>query len=103
MLKLSIKQSPLSDHSYFAERELVGALQSVQTGTFRFLELRFATNPNGQRSSLFSSGIGPADFEELARMMMQADPQAAVRAFGAALQTAEVQRREERVDGSEAA
>ena len=70
---------------------------------FRYLELRFATNLNGQRSSLFSTGISPQHFEEVARMMMEADPQAAIRAFGAAMQTAEIQRREVNTTASIAA
>ncbi len=95
MLKLSITQSPLKEHSYFAEKTLAGSLQVVRVpGDFRFLALSFVTNPDGERSSQFSTGIDPKQFEELARMMMDADPQAAVRAFGTALQTAEVQRRE---------
>jgi len=34
--------------------------------------------------------IGLNEFRELAELMMKADPQAAIRAFGAAMQTAEI-------------
>jgi hypothetical protein len=95
MLKLSINRSPFGEHSYFAEKTIAGSLLVSRVGRpsdFRYLEIRFVTNPDGQRSSLFSSAIVPEQFEEVARMMMEADPQAAVRAFGAVLQTAEVKR-----------
>jgi hypothetical protein len=95
MLKLSINQSPVSDHSYFAEKTLSGSLfVDGISDDLRYLALRFATNPDGRRSSLFSTAILPKHFEEVARMMLEADPQAAIRAFGTVLQTAEVQRRE---------
>jgi len=104
MLKLSINQSPLSDHSYFAEKTLAGSLHVVSMpNDFRFLELRFATNPDGRRSTLFSTGISAKHFEEVARMMIEADPEAAIRAFGTAMQAAQIQRREPNSSESAAA
>jgi hypothetical protein len=38
--------------------------------------------------------LAPEQFEELARLMVEADPQAAIRAFGAAMQDVEIQKRE---------
>jgi hypothetical protein len=45
------------------------------------------------RTSEFYAHISPREFA-LARMMMETDPQAAIIAFGEALQTVQIQRRE---------
>lgn len=52
---------------------------------WRGLRLAFVTNPDGQRRSLFSSHISSESFQELAQVMMKANPQAAIRAFGSAI------------------
>jgi hypothetical protein len=44
--------------------------------------------------SEFYAHISPREFSALARMMMETDPQAAIIAFGEALQTVQIQRRE---------
>jgi hypothetical protein len=44
-------------------------------------------------SSFFQSYIGPDNFSDLAKMMVEADPEKAIKAFGLALQQAEVVRR----------
>jgi hypothetical protein len=103
MLKLRVRRQPLSDHSYKAEASFDASL-SVEHAGFcdndqRWLELRFATNA----VSLFDSAIYPNDFAELARMMVEVDPEAAIHAFGAALQTAEVERRRPAESDEEAA
>jgi hypothetical protein len=46
------------------------------------------------RTSEFYAHISPREFSALARMMMEADPPAAIIAFGEALQTVQIQRRE---------
>ncbi|MFB9267347.1 hypothetical protein ACFFWD_30070 [Bradyrhizobium erythrophlei] len=60
----------------------------------RWLTLSFATNPEGQRVSRFSLAIYSRDFVEPARMMVETDPKAAIQAFGAAMQVAEIERRQ---------
>ena len=97
MLKLSVRRAPLSDHSYSAEQSFDATLSVGHMGVDddrRWLELRFATNPEGRNVSLFGLAIYPSDFAELARMMVEADPAAAIHAFGAAMQTAEIERRQ---------
>src|SRR5262249_53969675 len=53
--------------------------------------ISFVTNPDGQRSSTFEAYIEADKFEELAQMMVDADPQKAIRAFGAVLQGVNVE------------
>jgi hypothetical protein len=55
------------------------------------IEIGFCSNPDGERRSTFEAYIVPDDFAELAKLMLKADPQAAIRAFGAALQDVSVQ------------
>jgi hypothetical protein len=50
------------------------------------ISLRFATNPGGQKKSGFQHWVTPDSFALLAEAMMRADPAAAVKAFGMALQ-----------------
>jgi hypothetical protein len=69
----------------------------------RWLELRFATNADGKNVGCFETAIYPRHFAELARMMVEADPEAAIHAFGAAMQTAEVERRRPAANDEEAA
>jgi hypothetical protein len=97
MLKLHIRRQPLSDHSYFAEKSYEATLFVGHLGICdedqRWIELRFATNADGQRVSVFDLAIYPRNFAELAKLMIEADPVIAIRAFGAAMQIAEVERR----------
>jgi hypothetical protein len=91
MPRLPINRSPSSEHCLLAEKTLTGSLHVVKTPTdFRFIELSFETNPHGQRSSQFSAAISPSQFEDVARMMMEADAQAAIRAFGVVMQSAAI-------------
>ncbi len=57
----------------------------------RCVLIKFTTNPDGQRGNAFRVTIGREEFRELAAVMMSADPTAAIRAFGAAMQEAEIQ------------
>jgi hypothetical protein len=86
MLKLSVRRQPLSDHSYFAERSFEATLSVRRLGDppddQTWLELGFVTNPNGKKVSLFQCGINPWHFAKVARMMVEADPTAAIHAFG---------------------
>jgi hypothetical protein len=49
-----------------------------------YLALRFNTGGK-ERGSLFHTSIAPSSFTELAKLMMQADPSAAITAFGAVM------------------
>jgi hypothetical protein len=46
----------------------------------------FQTNSDGLRKSKFSGAFGSGHFEQLARLMMAANPHAAIKAFGKAMQ-----------------
>ena len=48
------------------------------------------SNPLHQKSERFLIAIEPAAFTEVAHAMVKADPQAAIRAFGAAMQTVDI-------------
>jgi hypothetical protein len=102
-MHLKFTRSPYEDHSYFAEKSYDGQMRIWRTETrdqsYGYLEIGFSTNPNGQRRSTFTAGIGPYQFGEMARLMVEADPQAAIRAFGAAIKDIEIQKRE--IDPSE--
>jgi hypothetical protein len=90
MLRLPVIRQPQSDHTYRAEKSFEASLSvehAVPNGV-RWLELRFGTNGG----SNFNLAIAAKDFVELARMMVETDPAAAIHAFGAAMQTAEVER-----------
>lgn len=95
MLKLSMLREPSSDQSYFARKSYEATLFVDHNGPpydQRWLGLSFATNPAGKNVSLFRMAIYPEHFAELARMMIEADPVVAVRAFGAAMQSADLER-----------
>jgi hypothetical protein len=72
-MQLRFKRSRYEDHSYFAEKSYDGHIRICCV----------STNPDGVRRSTFGAGIGPNQFEELARLMVEVDPRAAIRAFGA--------------------
>jgi hypothetical protein len=88
-MQLWFKRSRYEDHSYFAEKSYDGHMRICCV----------SANPDGVRRSTFGAGIGPNQFEELARLMVEVDPRAAIRAFGAGMRDVEVEKRE--VDSSE--
>src|SRR5437762_8362370 len=92
-MQLDFTRTPESSDSYFAEKTFRGGLQAVRwDGDYWGIQINFSTNPTGRNHSNFRAVINPKQFEELARIMMEADPRAAIRAFGAAMQGAEVAR-----------
>ena len=93
MLKLPVRRQPLSEHSDPAEKSYEATLIVDHIEDQQWLNLSFATNPDGQNVSLFNLAVHPRHFAEVTRMMVEADPAAAIHAFGAAMQTAEVERR----------
>jgi hypothetical protein len=63
----------------------------------RYVLIKFTTNPDGERGNVFRVTIGRDEFKELASAMMSADPTAAIKAFGAAMQEApEIQKAPQR-------
>jgi len=59
-----------------------------------YIGIQLSTNAE-RKPSHFSAGIGPNKFEALARMMVEVDPQAAIRAFGAVMNDITVQKRDD--------
>ena len=106
MLKLNIRRSPLSDHSYDAEKTFEASLFVEHMGASdpdpKWLQLRFATGTE-ERTSIFEAAIKPRDFASVVEMMMEADPAATIHAIGKALQTAQIQRRSNETSVDEAA
>jgi hypothetical protein len=51
-----------------------------------WIRIAFATNPGGRRQQCYQLAILPNDFEAVAREMLKADPEKAIKAFGAAMQ-----------------
>jgi hypothetical protein len=85
-MRVNFCREPKSDHSIFAKKDFDGYISPVKfTEDCKGLQIGFETNPGGQ-GSLFKGYIVSADFGDLAKQMLGADPQAAIRAFGAALQ-----------------
>jgi hypothetical protein len=105
MLKFNIRRSPLSDHSYSAEKTFEASLSvghvSADDPT-KWLDLRFATGTDG-KTSLFEGAIMPRHFANVVEMMMEIDPEATIHAMGKALQTARVQGRSNETASDEAA
>jgi hypothetical protein len=92
-MELEFVRSPDSSIGYFAGRRFKGFLNLVRWTEEQWgIEMGFTTNPSGPNRSRFRAAIDPQQFEKLARIMMEADPQAAIVAFGAALRDAEVTR-----------
>ena len=56
--------------------------------------LGYSRNMNGRDKTHYSVIVGPDDFANLALAMMNANPQAAIKAFGAALQAGPTKNRE---------
>jgi hypothetical protein len=92
-MRLKVVREPYENDggvsAFFKRKEYDGVLHgdNFQVGFGGWLTIAFSTNPNGERRSVFSAVIHPRDFEALAMEMVKANPQAAVKAFGAAMQT----------------
>jgi hypothetical protein len=91
VMPLQFKREPYKNHSYSAVVSFDGQIYTrLGDG---YIGIHFSTNLDGRGRSYFSAGIGPSNFEDLARMMVEVDPQAAIRAFGAAMRDVEIQKR----------
>jgi hypothetical protein len=89
---LTFTRSPYKDHHYSAEESMDGQMYTRPGDGY--IGIHFSTKPDLRNRSYFSAGINPNRFEELARLMVEADPQAATRAFGMAMKDVEIQKRE---------
>jgi hypothetical protein len=85
-MRVNFSREPKSEHSIFAKKYFDGYICAEKfTEDCKGLSIGFETNPSSQ-GSLFNGYIVSGDFGDLAKEMLMADPQAAIRAFGAALQ-----------------
>jgi hypothetical protein len=73
-------------HSWRTHRDYAARVARNRDPRGRWLVIGFDTNPGGGKRQSYSVVAMPDDFEELAIAMLKADPEAAIRAFGAALQ-----------------
>ena len=55
-----------------------------------YLKFGFTTNPDGDKQSTFHVRVDTDEFEYVAKEMMKADPQAAIKAFAAAIHDAKI-------------
>jgi hypothetical protein len=83
-IQFTIVRSPASSDSYFKEKHFQCRLWAGPADGY--LRLFFDTG-NG---SEFRGGISPSQFADLARAMVATDLEAAIKAFGAALQQVEM-------------
>jgi hypothetical protein len=85
-IPLTFNRNPLN---YSAEKSMDGQI-FTRPGD-GYIGIQFSTNAE-LKPSHFSAGVGPGKFEALARLMVEVDPQAAIRAFGAAMNDITVQK-----------
>jgi hypothetical protein len=83
MVKMSWVRTPRSGGSFFQHAWFNGTLNYCTDG---WLSLEFVTS-GGSR---FNGSIRQDQFAELAKEMVLANPEAAIKAFGAAMQTVEI-------------
>ncbi|MEA2891453.1 MAG: hypothetical protein QOI05_2246 [Bradyrhizobium sp.] len=85
---LTVRRSGYRDDSYWTRKEYKAGIGAdfLEEGKPGRVRIAFATNPEGLRKQSYSVTIRPDDFETVAREMMKADPEKAIRAFGAAMQ-----------------
>lgn len=105
-LKLSVKREPVREHSFSAVRIFEATLSTDHNGPpydNQWLRLSFVMELTGLKASRFDTAIYPRHFAQVAQMMVDADPVAAIRAFGAAMQTAGIERDQTPVDDDVAA
>ncbi|MEY9138537.1 hypothetical protein ABIE79_010065 [Bradyrhizobium diazoefficiens] len=83
-LELNVTRSPLNDHN---ETTFAATLFVDRIDNENGLHLSFVTDPDGE-ACYFDTDIYPRHFATVAQMMIDAAPEAAIRAFGKAMETA---------------
>ncbi|MDN3276954.1 hypothetical protein QWJ07_22015 [Frankia sp. RB7] len=82
---------PLTFRRYSGEEDMKG--QIFTRPSDGYIGIQLSTNAE-VKPSHFSAGVEPDKFEALARMMVEVDPQAAIRAFGAVMNDITIQKRD---------
>lgn len=85
---LTVRRSAYGDDNYWTRKQYQAGVgvNFYQDGEPGYVVISFATNPGGMRKQSYAVTIRPSDFERVASEMLKADPEAAIRAFGAAMQ-----------------
>jgi hypothetical protein len=86
MIPITVNRSPFTGDGPHSRQKYSGALLAERYGSGGWIAITFCTNPKGLRKQSFYSAIGPRDFKDLARLMMEVDPVEAIKAFGVAMQ-----------------
>jgi hypothetical protein len=89
ILKLKVTRSPEKDHSIHAEEQFPASLTTWGDDSQGWLYLSFSTGSD-KKASFFEITVPPRHFAALAQMMVDADPQAALQAFGKAMANVQV-------------
>jgi hypothetical protein len=91
MTMLNVLRSDQND-TYRTRKHYKAGLQAdvMEEGRPGWIRISFATNPGGLRQQCYQLAIVPNDFEMVAHEMLRADPEKAIKAFGAAMQDFEV-------------
>jgi hypothetical protein len=84
---LSVRRSGYQNDSYWTRKQYKAGIGAdfFEEGKPGYVRIAFATNPEGLRKQSYSVAILPDNFETVAREMVKADPEKAIRAFGAAM------------------
>lgn len=84
---LTATRSPFGDDRYLSRVEYQAGIGVDTFGDgSKHVAIAFSTNADGERKQSYVVTLRPSDFERVVREMMGADPEAAVKAFGAAMQ-----------------
>jgi hypothetical protein len=86
---LTVRRSGYQSDSFWGGKEYKAGIVADfnDNGHPGWLRIAFATNPEGIRKQAYEVTIRSSDFETVAREMLRADPEKAIKAFGAAMQT----------------
>jgi len=105
VLKLLTRRRQRGDISAMMPDTTYPATLSVEESPAgqRWLDLRFGTDPAKKTGNFFNTAINPRDFAVVAQLMIEADPECAIRAFGKAMEGAKIQKRSDQSGSDEAA
>jgi len=100
-MRIEVERKPANTETAatFRPKKYEGRIRLYRFNDFVSLKISFVTPaPGGE--SYFSSHVRPDRFEELARVMMEVHPEAAIRAFGAAIKDFSAEKPHEEADAA---
>jgi hypothetical protein len=104
-LLFTVTREPTNSASTFTRTEFNGGFRALREKADWPACIKFGLStdrPSVRNSSQFTGYITTDKFSHLAKLMFEADPEAAIRAFGAAMQEADIQRRPEQANSDAA-